>query len=743
MMGLTNDGPVATRWNIKLPTFLSPAPDLKASTVELEQMAAKRVKSETQTRKSDTQDFTLPTTSTHADTATNEESRPSNLPGTLPVSVDNHPNTQGIMKKRKMDAEQEQTYRQDVCENYFREIRLYLKDKPTRFHLIDEDFAIDNTVVDSKLVDLRKKILEVASQQPYWGEEVPARWILLERELMKLRDSGIKVIPRTLLEAFNREKDVQIPTEELDLFLKFQNDIGTILYFSIEVLKDKIVLVPQWMIDAVKSLITAEMFVLRKAPAVTEKWDMFNKSGKLFPELIDAIWTTEKYPELYDNKEHILHLMEHLNIIARPRSFSEDGTEIKVENYFLAPCMLKEKTPERVMFPKPDTEMKSSSSILCYKFVDKFLPSPIFHRLLATCVSRWPIAQRKSENQIFCGCCIFRLDPHHELTVLFKEYIVFVQVIRFGTTEKTPSVEFCIDVKEFITKTLTNIIGYLGHSLTFEMSVQCPKYLGYRVDCLIPLTDLQGNEDFSCDFHDDIHVFRSQDVLRFWFQKEEPSDAGSSAAAMLSAPTSDTDRFMCIAHLLVDVGSRVLRQLLRHHTVTSTCTLDQYLAKHRNTINSLKRFFNQSQMDIMFPPNGVSTDLDNYDITLLSAIFQNIVPTLSQQEKDMIKRLREERNKLYGHANSCQISANDFQTYCKDISLTLTGLSQQCGDTAFEAEILHETQCTQISAIPAGSNLDILNIWCGRMQNVEGVLQDMRVRLQALEAREMSSGSES
>ncbi|KAL3854314.1 hypothetical protein ACJMK2_013588 [Sinanodonta woodiana] len=634
-------------------------------------------------------------------------------------------------------------HRHEVCEKYFRAIRYYLKNKPTRFHLVDEDFAIDNTVVDSKLAALKHKIVEVASQQPYWGEEVPARWILLERELMRLKDARIKVIPRTLLEAFNQAEDAPISTEEMDLFLKFQNDIGTILYFSINLLKDKIVLVPQWMIDAVKSLITAEMFVLRNAPAITEKWDVFNKSGKLSPELIDAIWTKEKYPDLHDNKEHILLLMEHLNIIARPRCFSEDGSEIKVENYFLAPCMLKGKTPERVMFPKPDPEMKSSSSILCYNFVDKFMPSPIFHRLLATCVSRWPIAQRKSENQIFCGCCIFRLDPHHELTVLFKEYIIFVQVIRFGTTEMTPSFELCIDVKEFITKTLTNIIGYLGHSLTFEMSVQCPKYLGYRVDCLIPLTDLQGNADFTCDFHDDIHVFRSQDVLRFWFQEEEPSDAGSSAGAMPSAATSDTDRFICIAHLLVDVGSRVLRQLLRHHTVTSTCTLDQYLAKHRNTINSLKRFFNQSQMDIMFPPNGVATYLENYDITLLSAIFQNIVPTLSQQEKDMIKILREERNKLYGHANSCQISASDFQTYCKDISSTLTGLSQQCGDTAFEAEILRETQCTQISAIPAGSNLDILKIWFGRIQNVEGVLQDMRARLQALESREMSSGSES
>ncbi|KAL3855955.1 hypothetical protein ACJMK2_015152, partial [Sinanodonta woodiana] len=113
------------------------------------------------------------------------------------------------------------------------------------------------------------------------------------------------------------------------------------------------------------------------------------------------------------------------------------------------------------------------------------------------------------------------------------------------------------------------------------------------------------------------------------------------AAGVVSSPISDTNRFISIAHLLVDVGSRVLRQLLSHHTVTPTCTLDQYLANHKNKINRLSKVFNQSLMDIMFPPNGAATNLDDYDITLLSAIFQNFVPTLSQQEKDMIKRLRE------------------------------------------------------------------------------------------------------
>ncbi|KAL3878080.1 hypothetical protein ACJMK2_035712, partial [Sinanodonta woodiana] len=98
----------------------------------------------------------------------------------------------------------------------------------------------------------------------------------------------------------------------------------------IEKLKGKIVLVPQWMIDALTSLITAEKFVQMYAPAVTMKWDMFYKSGQLSQELIDAIWTKENNPDLHDNKEHILLLMEHLNIIARPRYLREDGSEITV-----------------------------------------------------------------------------------------------------------------------------------------------------------------------------------------------------------------------------------------------------------------------------------------------------------------------------------------------------------------------------------------------------------------------------
>ncbi|KAL3889255.1 hypothetical protein ACJMK2_001602, partial [Sinanodonta woodiana] len=77
-------------------------------------------------------------------------------------------------------------------QRHLTKLRYFLRDKPTTVHLVDKDFVIDNSVLDSKLEKLKKKIVEVASQQPYWGEQIPTRWFLLEQQLMRLRDAGVK-----------------------------------------------------------------------------------------------------------------------------------------------------------------------------------------------------------------------------------------------------------------------------------------------------------------------------------------------------------------------------------------------------------------------------------------------------------------------------------------------------------------------------------------------------------------------
>ena len=87
----------------------------------------------------------------------------------------------------------ENCYRDKLASAYFEAVRNHLREKPTQFHLADEDFDIDNTVIDSKLEDLKKKIVEVAKQQPHWGKPIPAKWLRLETALCGLKEKGLKV----------------------------------------------------------------------------------------------------------------------------------------------------------------------------------------------------------------------------------------------------------------------------------------------------------------------------------------------------------------------------------------------------------------------------------------------------------------------------------------------------------------------------------------------------------------------
>ncbi|KAL3889746.1 hypothetical protein ACJMK2_002075, partial [Sinanodonta woodiana] len=308
------------------------------------------------------------------------------IPQNLPTMGDNYggqivmpgfsgSNNPGPRSPLQDNIQAQTDYRRERGQRYLKEIRYFLRDNPSTVHLVDEDFAIDNTVLDSKLEVLKKKIVEVASQQPYWGEQIPTRWFLLEQQLMRLRDAGVKVVSHSTVEHLNKEGTVRIEeSEELDLFLRYLNETGSIIYFSLEVLRDNILLDPKWMIDALKLLInaqpnlpvnTADNNTDLNSPAasaahsdITQKWSDFKEKGILTVELVDAIWTKEKHPDLHTHKNHILMIMEQIHILARPRSFNEMGE--KVEDYFLTPCMLCQESPTTVISPEEDPRMITS-----------------------------------------------------------------------------------------------------------------------------------------------------------------------------------------------------------------------------------------------------------------------------------------------------------------------------------------------------------------------------------------------
>ncbi|KAK3586272.1 hypothetical protein CHS0354_022599 [Potamilus streckersoni] len=704
--------------------------------------------SETQIAASEAVEFTLPTTPTHGTTSASEQPRASTIFGT--VKFVQTQKTEGILevtpvtsmggahaipaedhlKKHKkwswlpwrimgkvkaalisaplteepagetiMGADAAKGKSHEICKRYFTQIRSYLKDKPTRFHLIDEDFAIDNTIVDSKLEDLKRKIIEVASQQPYWGEVIPARWLPLEQELMRRKAAGVKVISRKDVEKINKIGTVQIgSSEELDLFLRFLHETGTIIYFSIEVLRDNIVLDPTWLIDALKSLINAHPD-LPESPAdsvtqscspadsvVTLKWSDFKGKGILSSELIDAVWTKERYPELHVHKDYILLIMEQLNIIAKPRAFSEIGE--KIENYFLTPCMLRQESPREIISPEQDSTIVSTP-VLCFVFRGKFLPPPIFHRLIAACVARWPVAKKKetSEYLIFCGCCVFDLDLFHRLTLHCKNYVVFARITRLVIDEvKTPDAKMCSRVRKFITLNLSKITSYLGQNLQFELCTQCLPSHDVSEYCLSP-------------------------PFQMWL-----ADEGHDSDAPIMPEHMNHAR-LCVA--LVTVCGNALRDILLSHVPAPHKNIYQAIqANKANLANKTQTRRGQWQNAILIPdqcqvvfpdPFGrYVASVDQFDICLLYILIRNVstvpaslmdwgIDPIEQPQRDRslgasVERIRSYRNQIIGHSMDGKIGQQDFNDYWNKLDAVLDDIEHALGRQGYRAQLEKQRQ---------------------------------------------------
>ncbi|KAL3887772.1 hypothetical protein ACJMK2_000165, partial [Sinanodonta woodiana] len=542
--------------------------------------------------------------------------------------------------------------RKEAIDKYFIELRYRLGEKPTIRHLV-HDIAIDNTKPDPILEELKKRIFEVSKQQPHWGEETPARWLPLEQAIMTLKASGTKIVEHSFIEEINMSGSVKIEDrDELELFLKFHHEMGTILYFSVEELRKKIILEPQWIIDALKSLITAETFI-RQNPAITSKFCEFE------------------------------------------------------ENYFLAPCMLQQKTPEEIISPKPNAQMESSP-VLCYVFTGNFLPSAIFHRLVAACIAHWPVAKKKKEhmeeNLIFCGCCIFQLDKQHKLTLHFREHVIFLRVTRMGLKDKTPSSNLCIEVREFITRNLLKIIGYLGKGLRFEYFIQCPEYNGVSINSLIPVSELKEEPEVPCEFDDHHHMIESCKVLDFWFEDKSDSillvnNTDGQDEDDVDAPiTQEHINHARLCNALTTVCSNSLREILL--TNVPMPHTDIYKAILANEAR-LKKQLNKDQVKLVFPdPQGLTTGkVEEFDTSLLYTIIRNVSlvsapsngwgkPPNDNNPRDTtlgasVERIRIYRNHISGHSVDGKISQPDFEDYWAEIDEVLHDIEIVIGNHGY------------------------------------------------------------
>ncbi|KAL3856075.1 hypothetical protein ACJMK2_015271 [Sinanodonta woodiana] len=427
---------------------------------------------------------------------------------------------------------------------------------------------------------------------------------------------------------------MKMSTEERDLFIKFQNEIGTDIFFSE---------VPHRLIDSQESIKTTEIFIEQNHPDMKDSWLEYKCQGKLTPELIDVIYAKERDPDLHDKKDEILEQMEDLNIIVKARSFDENG--VKEEKYFFTPCMLHPKSEREHIAPDQDPRLLSTT--LRWETKGTCSPYSILNGLLAACMKRWPVAKKKetSKHLLSPGYAVFDLDLTHRLTVNCENHAILATVTWLVIDDiETPDENVCTLARMFISHKLASITSSLNQNLQYELYLQNP----------------EGRIRFA--------------TFQMWF-KDEIYDPESPM-------TREHINHARLYIALVTVCGNALRDILVDKCPVQYPDIYQaILGNHAKLTKTKGRpLLNKEQINLVFPDPLVQKTgtVDKFDLTLLYTLIRNVssiqVPTqgwgndpLSSDTNlgDSVERIRIYRNHIGGHSPDAKIDEKNFKDYWK------------------------------------------------------------------------------
>ncbi|XP_045177469.2 uncharacterized protein LOC123537756 [Mercenaria mercenaria] len=402
-------------------------------------------------------------------------------------------------------------YEQEECaERYFEEFRKLVENSPVSNHIQPEQFAIDNTLSDEEFDKLKKAIVDVAKRQRHWNQEIPARWIPLERSLSKMRASTKIISIDDVLEC-NSQNEVKITdTEEILLFLRYQHAVGHLIYSEDDELSGSIVLDPQWIIDAFKSLITAKKFVKLHSP-LRPLWTEMQEKAMLKDELIDGIWKVVNDGAFMKDREILLTYMEKLDIIARPKIVPEDGSVVNVDFYFV-PSLLKQKGNKKIVLQMQSSN--TSTPNLCFVFDEGFLPPFVFQRMLGACLSRYALFSLGKETHLYCDLGIFKLDSCHCFLFRLEDNVMKLQVINMVNEKVKPAL--CDKLRRFVTLQLEMELCRYQQNTPFSVCIECEepeRTTNELIDC----KELLKQEKMPCYAHSRSHVISADVILQTWY----------------------------------------------------------------------------------------------------------------------------------------------------------------------------------------------------------------------------------
>ena len=260
-----------------------------------------------------------------------------------------------------------------AIESVLNEQCLDVFDEVTYLPHVADFFPIDNTksgksTDQEEIIELRKKILELADKMPHTKKKIPLQWHRVEKELCQPHWQQEKYL---LLESF-REKIVSRyctfeDEGDFDELVYFLHARGTIVYHEYEHDKKKglIVLNPQWLIHVLCEIIKVKPY--DKEPWIRKDSAKLAEEGLLSERLIDHLCS-----KVGLIKDSLISLMDKFNLVCKWPETTEETK--KGESKILVPCML-------TIFYEGEEEKENAAPIYL-TFQTKYVPYGLFRRLV-------------------------------------------------------------------------------------------------------------------------------------------------------------------------------------------------------------------------------------------------------------------------------------------------------------------------------------------------------------------------
>lgn len=373
-------------------------------------------------------------------------------------------------------------------------------------HLVlQHRFFIDTRhIFEHQLQEIKAALVDLAVNQPFWGERIPKRFIHLEMELLKAQRNA-QVLTMQELYAVNKQNPLgPLDQENLEMFLHLQHSMGRIIHFPVQGLNEHIILNPVFLIEAFRSIITDKTFC-ENDPKRHDLWKNMYERGVLAKKDIQSLWSHVRYEKFNKHRSFLVSLMVHLDFIAEPRIYIS-GNLIESDIY-LAPCMIS--NIDIICWPPKDSEKKAIT--FSFYFKRSFLPPAIAYRFLTACVSLWTIHHVGGQTMLSSGFTVVTLDMSHLLSIKCTESRIIITLLH-TSSKHLISPALANSLRESLNDILENICDVYANAFEDGSKEHCNIVYSIEIGCsmnepcfLAPeeLMKLQsmGREKWVCQDH--------------------------------------------------------------------------------------------------------------------------------------------------------------------------------------------------------------------------------------------------